>query len=519
MKDTDTWCAEGYDVTPVAPTPRSFLGHQPKQDMAMADDDLPTLLAQLDEESSSSSSDDAAARQSQLLQALRHRHLSSSSTQRQDLSTEQTHETIDALLTSMGTHLPHAAVQRQCLAALSSVAHDAEANSSSSSGSGSSSSRDYLVARGALALAAEAMRNHANDGAVQAAAGALLTTVVCAGDNAAADVRAKAGRELGMISLVVAALREHRGHAKVARYGCAALGGLAGNDDAANCAAMGEAGAVEAVLDVVGRYGGVRGGGGATVGHDDDENDEEDDETVIVDRALSALDTMTAADKKNRDRLAQRHGSVATIVAALRGHEANGRMTQHGLALVRRLVEASTPCADGCARCGSAAVLVAAMGAHPDHGGIQTHGLALFRRLASTDPRRMELGLAGAVERTVRAMTMTVTATEAAAAGDDDRELQFQAAAALHNLSIDSEKNGDRVGAAGGIAALLRAIRRFEEDEALVDVCCRTLHRISYVGTNKGRIRKEDPINLLHNVAQRYANTCGRTAKGVLKNI
>ena len=465
-------------------------------------DDLPTLLAKLDDESSSS--DDDATRQSQLLQTLRHHHLSSSS-QRQNLSTEQTQEVIDALITSMGTHLSHADVQHQCLAALSNVARGAEANTTSS--------RDYLVSRGALTLAAEAMRNHPKDGDVQAGACALLANV-CAVN--AADIRTKAGQELGMISLVVAALQEHRGNDKVARYGCASLGGLAGSD-AANCATMGEAGAVEAVLDVVGRYGGVR--GCATGGHDRDEDDEEDEETAIVDRALAALNNMTVADKTNRDRLAQRHGSVATTVAAIRGHEAHERITQHGLALVRRLVEASPPCADGCARCGGAAVIVAAMEAHPDHGTVQTHGLALFRRLASTDPRRMELGLAGAVERTVRAMTMTVTATEAAAAGDDDRELQFQAAAALHNLSIDSEKNGDRVGAAGGIAALLRAIRRFEEDEALVDVCCRTLHRISYVGTNKGRIRKEDPINLLHNVAQRYANTCGRTAKGVLKNI
>ena len=164
---------------------------------------------------------------------------------------------------------------------------------------------------------------------------------------------------------------------------------------------------------------------------------------------------------------------------------------------------------DGCARCGSAAIIVAAMESHPDHGTIQTQGVALFRRLVSTDARRLELGLAGAVERTVRAM--------ATVAGN--RELQFQAAAALHNLSIDSEKNGDRVGAAGGIGALLKSIRNFEEDEPLVDVCCRTLHRISYVGTNKIRIREEDPTNLLYNVAQRYPKSCGRTAKGVLKNI
>ena len=149
------------------------------------------------------------------------------------------------------------------------------------------------------------------------------------------------------------------------------------------------------------------------------------------------------------------------------------------------------------------------MESHPDHGTIQTQGVALFRRLVSTDARRLELGLAGAVERTVRAM--------ATVAGN--RELQFQAAAALHNLSIDSEKNGDRVGAAGGIGALLKSIRNFEEDEPLVDVCCRTLHRISYVGTNKIRIREEDPTNLLYNVAQRYPKSCGRTAKGVLKNI
>ena len=111
--------------------------------------DLSSLLAKLDDESSSS--DDDAARQSQLLQTLRHHHLSSSS-QRQNLSTELIHEIIDALITSMGTHLSHADVQHQCLAALSNVAHDDEANSS----------RDYLVSRGALTLAAEAMRNHAD---------------------------------------------------------------------------------------------------------------------------------------------------------------------------------------------------------------------------------------------------------------------------------------------------------------------------------------------------------------------
>ena len=64
------------------------------------------------------------------------------------------------------------------------------------------------------------------------------------------------------------------------------------------------------------------------------------------------------------------------------------------------------------------AVIVAAMEAHPEHGTVQTHGLALFRRLASTDPRRLELGLAGAVERTVRAMTKAMTATEAAAGAE-----------------------------------------------------------------------------------------------------
>ena len=281
-------------------------------------DDLSSLLVQL----SSLDEDGDAARQSQLLQTLRHRHLSSSS-QRQDLSTEQTHEIIDALITSMGTHLSHADVQTQCLVALSKLAYDAESN------------RDYLVSRGALTLAGEAMKNHLKDGSVQADACALLTNV-CAVN--ATDIRTKAGQELGMISLVVAALQEHRGDDKVARYGCAALGSLA-VDDAANCATMGELGAVEVLLDVLGRYGGGRGVGAG--GHDQDE----DEETAIIDRALAALNNITITDKNNRNRLAQRHGSVATIIAAIRGHETNERITKHGLALVRRLVENSTPCA------------------------------------------------------------------------------------------------------------------------------------------------------------------------------
>ena len=249
------------------------------------------------------------------------------------------------------------------------------------------------------------------------------------------------------------------------------------------------------------------GGGVGNSGHGLEET--ETTTTTVVDQALVALRNLTVAHRPNRDRLARRHGSVATLVTAIRGHEDCERIAKHGLGVVRHLVEGYATCADGCARCGSAAVLVQAMECHADHETIQTHGVALFRRLASTDPRRVELGLAGAVERTVQAMVTFASV----------REVQFQSAAALHNLSIDSEKNGDRAGAAGGIGALLKAVEKFEDDEKLVDVCCRTLHRLSYVGTNKMRIRREDPTNLLFNVSKRYPRSCGRTAKGVLKNV
>ena len=371
-------------------------------------------------------------------------------------------------------------IQTQCLAALANFAHDSE------------SARDYLVGRGALTLTGEAMKNHALVAEVQADACALLANVCAANAKA---IRTRAGQELGMVALVVGAMQDHRGSGPVARYGCAGLGGLAVNDDA-NCATIGECGGLDVVVDVLGRYGGAGSGHGV-------------EETTIVDKALVALTNLTVACKTNRDRLARRHGSVATIVTAVRGHEDHERISKNGLGVVRQLVEGYTTCADGCARCGGAAVIVKAMESHADHEVIQTHGVALFRRLASTDPRRVELGLAGAVELTVRAM-LTFGSV---------RETQFQSAAALHNLSIDSEKNGDRAGAAGGIGALLKATETFEDDEQLVDVCCRTLHRLSYVGTNKMRIRREDPTNLLFNVSKRYPKSCGRTAKGVLKNV
>lgn len=438
--------------------------------------DLPSLLSKLSLNQQDGSD---AETQSTLLRTLRSDHLSSSSLRRQ-LPPDQIHEVIDALVACMGTHLSHAAIQSQCLSALSNLAHDAE------------STRDYVVGRGTLTLTAEAMKNHPHVAEVQADACALLTNV-CAGN--ANTLRTRAGQELGMVALVAAAMQEHRGSAPVARRGCSALGSLAAND-AANCASAGDCGGLDVLADVLGRYGGAasRHGDGAA--------------TIIVDTALAALHHLTIACKSNRDRLAKRHGSVATVVTAVRGHEDSERIARNGLGVVRQLVEGYTACADGCARCGAAAVIVRTMEAHASSETVQTHGVALCRRLASTDPRRVELGLAGAVELTVRAM----------AGFDRVREVQFQAAAALHNLSIDSEKNGDRVGAAGGIAALLKAIEKFEDDERLVDVCCRTLHRLSYVGTNKIRIRREDPTNLLFNVSKRYPKSCGRTAKGVLKN-
>ena len=444
--------------------------------------DLPTLLSKLSACRPLDESDaPAATAQSALLHTLCAHHLSTSAHRRQ-LPPDQLHDIIDAIITCMGTHLTHRDIQTQCLSALSNLACDSE------------STRDHLVGRGALTLAAEAMRHHPGVVEVQAGAGALLANCVCAGT--ATEIRTRAGQELGMGGLMVRALQDHRGSPSVARHGCAALGGLAVNDDA-NCAAIGEGGGLDAVVDVLGRYGGVGSGRAGA------------EETVIVDRALVALHNLTVACKPNRDRLARRHGSVATIVTAIRGHEDHERITKHGMGVVRQLVEGYAPCADGCARCGGAAVLVRAMECHADHEVIQTHGVALFRRLASTDPRRVELGLAGAVERTVHAMATLGRV----------REMQFQSAAALHNLSIDSEKNGDRAGAAGGIGALLKAIENFEDDEKLVDVCCRTLHRLSYVGTNKMRIRREDPTNLLFNISKRYPKSCGRTAKGVLKNV
>ena len=442
----------------------------------MTTDDLPTLLSALSLNQTDES--DAPAQLCHLQTLITH-HLSSSKSRKQ-LSDNQTHEIIDTILTCMGTHLSHVAIQTACLAALSNLAYDAELN------------RDYMVGQGALTLTAETMRIHAKVENVQADACALLTNV-CAAN--ASSIRTKAGQELGIISLVVSAMQDHRGCGSVARYGCSALGALAVNDSA-NCATIGECGGLDVVVDVLGRYGGVGSGHGG-------------EGTTIIDKALAALHNLTVAYKNNCERLARRHGSVATIVTALRGHEEDERITNHGLGLIRQLVEGYTICADGCARCGSAAVIVRAMESHSDQETIQTHGVALFRRLASTDPRRVELGLAGAVERTVRTMV----------AFESVREVQFQSAAALHNLSIDSEKNGDRVGAAGGIAALLKAIEKFEDDEKLVDVCCRTLHRLSYVGTNKMRIREEEPTNLLFNVSKRYPKTCGRTAKGVLKNV
>ena len=446
--------------------------------------DLPTLLSKLSAQYPLDESDApaAAVTPSALLHTLCTHHLSTSAARRQ-LPPDQLHDIIDTIITCMGTHLTHVDIQTQCLSALSNLACDSE------------STRDHLVGRGALTLAAEAMRHHPAAAEVQAGAGAVLANCVCAGD-AATDIRTRAGQELDMVGLVVRALQDHRGSIAVARYGCAALGGLAVNDHA-NCATIGEGGGLDAVVDVLGRYGG---GGSGRAGAE---------ETVIVDKALVALHNLTVTYKPNRDRLARRHGSVATIVTAIRGHEDKERIAKHGLGVIRQLVEGYATCADGCARCGSAAVIVRAMECHADHEAIQTHGVALFRRLASTDPRRVELGLAGAVERTVQAMVIFASV----------REVQFQSAAALHNLSIDSEKNGDRAGAAGGIGALLKAIEKFEDDEKLVDVCCRTLHRLSYVGTNKMRIRGEDPTNLLFNVSKRYPKSCGRTAKGVLKNV
>ena len=331
----------------------------------MTTDDLPTLLSALSLNQTDES--DAPAQLCHLQTLITH-HLSSSKSRKQ-LSDNQTHEIIDTILTCMGTHLSHVAIQTACLAALSNLAYDAELN------------RDYMVGQGALTLTAETMRIHAKVENVQADACALLTNV-CAAN--ASSIRTKAGQELGIISLVVSAMQDHRGCGSVARYGCSALGALAVNDSA-NCATIGECGGLDVVVDVLGRYGGVGSGHGG-------------EGTTIIDKALAALHNLTVAYKNNCERLARRHGSVATIVTALRGHEEDERITNHGLGLIRQLVEGYTICADGCARCGSAAVIVRAMESHSDQETIQTHGVALFRRLASTDPRRVELGLAGAVE-------------------------------------------------------------------------------------------------------------------------
>jgi len=482
------------------------------------------------------------------------------------LSPAETQEAIDACLSCLAAHLANAEIQIECLQILSNFACDSESN------------RDYIVENGGLTLAAVAMRHcqASGDGGglglqvkVQSAACALLANATAAryGCNAK-DVRTKAGQEVGMVPLVVAALRlrdrtsmggggssSSDDPVELARYGCSALAGLAANHPA-NCALAGEAGGIDAVLDVLGRYGCGGGGGmggmgggsidtagdanslaagehhtrttnvdaqGVRVGDGDGdageraETEEVDEETAVVDQGLVALHHLTANCRPNAELLARRPGGVAIIVAAIRNRPAHERIQRHGLALIRREVElppGAPQCADSCVRCGGVSVIVRALEVHPRHEVIQVHGVALFRRLAGTDPRRVELGLAGAVELTVKAMTTFANV----------REVQFQAAAALHNLSIDSERNGDRVGAAGGIGALLTAVEATferEDDEALVDVCCRTLHRVSYVGSNKVRIRTEADraTNLLHSVSRRYPKTCGRTAKGVLKNV
>jgi len=416
-----------------------------------------------------SDADDTEA--TQLLRALRSQHLSSSD-ERKSIHQSDLTETIDAIIVCMGEHVSSVQVQCHCLAALSNFSFDSD------------TLRDYIVSNGGMALALQSMRTHADNSEVQADACALLSNMTASN---AKDIRKKAG-ESGAIPLIVSSLNDHRSRSEdVARYASAALSSLAVNDNA-NCASIGENGGLEAIMDTLGRYSGNE---------------------IIVDKTISGLNSTTFTDRENRDRLAKRHGSVGMIVTGMRGHASNERIQKNGLALLRRLVENYTHCADACARCGGIAVIIAAIEGHADNVDIQTHSVALFRRLASTDPRRIEIGLAGGVELVVAAMQRFGSV----------REVQFQCCAALHNVAIDSDKNGDRVGAAGGIKALLDAIDTFESDEKLVDVACRALYRLSYVGTNKARIRNEDPTNLLYNVAGRYPISCGRTAKGVLKNV
>ena len=112
------------------------------------------------------------------------------------------------------------------------------------------------------------------------------------------------------------------------------------------------------------------------------------------------------------------------------------------------------------------------------------HAAEILRRLARTAPRREAIRTEGGCELVVRAMRDGT----AQGRGEGRRDLVFHCLAALHNFSVENEHNCYVIGSAGGIPCIFDAVRAHSDDEALVSVACRALHRLSEVGTNRAQI-------------------------------
>ena len=264
-------------------------------------------------------------------------------------------------------------------------------------------------------------------------------------------------------------------------------------------------------------------------------------------RALAGLDRLMAearAGAASSEEVCRRPGAVGMIVLAMRRHGGAGRreedsadadadaVCQSGLAVLARVMALPDPRGgDAVAAGGGISAVIRAMercGARRDDedGGTAApvaaataHAAEILRRLARTAPRREAIRTEGGCELVVRAMRDGT----AQGRGEGRRDLVFHCLAALHNFSVENEHNCYVIGSAGGIPCIFDAVRAHSDDEALVSVACRALHRLSEVGTNRAQIGgggdAEGWALVQAAGVAKYPKSCGSTVLQIQSNL
>jgi hypothetical protein len=170
---------------------------------------------------------------------------------------------------------------------------------------------------------------------------------------------------------------------------------------------------------------------------------------------------------------------LAGFVALLRSHAADAAVQAHGCRVLGHYVDERDERGPDAAAAGAFEVLLAALAAHPADARVQEECCGTLGVLTYLKSGGVLAGSAGAIEAVIAAMTAPDRPMP-------DLELQKVACSVLANMTFELHENSVRAGAAGGVGAVLAALRDYSGDDdvrgqalrALTNLTCSVEHSL-----------------------------------------